>query len=50
MYKSGEVAHARLQGVGAELDVGLATQALQLPPTFMRKRSMASFRQASRPC
>ena len=45
-YGSGEVAHARLHGVGAELDVGLAAPALQLPPTFMRQRSMASFRPA----
>ena len=41
------MAHARLRGVGAELDVGLAAPALQLPPTFMRQRSMASFRPAS---
>lgn len=43
-YASGESAHARLQGSGIEVDAGLATRVLQLPPTFMRQRSMGSFR------
>jgi hypothetical protein len=43
-YASGEVAHARLQGRGAELDAGLAARALQMPPTFMRQRAMATLR------
>jgi len=43
-YASGEVAHARLQGRGAELDAGLAARTLQLPPTFMRQRHMATLR------
>lgn len=43
-YASGEVAHARLQGAGVEVDAGLTVHVLQLPPTFMRQRSMASFR------
>lgn len=43
-YASGDVAHARLQGAGMEVDAGLAVRTLQLPPTFMRQRSMASFR------
>jgi len=43
-YASGEVAHARLHGCGAELDAGLAARTLQLPPTFMRQRAMATLR------
>ncbi|KAK9843500.1 hypothetical protein WJX81_006184 [Elliptochloris bilobata] len=47
-YASGEVAHARLHGSGAELEAGLAVRTLQLPPTFVRQRSMASFRMFNR--